>query len=133
MTDALLRQVLAEVRELRADVAALATMQLGRGERELLAALLPAAAQLFADRAFTTRDVCRWPTLRPLVHGLTPSALSWTFARSERVTLGEWRVRRIGTDRDGAVWQLVRQVVTSAPASGPACVPMDSDTDNPRG
>lgn len=132
MTDALLREVLAETRrqadatERLADAVA-ALVRGGRrkpGERELLMALYPPARSVVRDSLFTMADVLGWPTLAPIVVGHNATSLAWIAGRWEGVVLAGYWIERVGTDAAGALWRLHAEVTASAPAGDAACVPM---------
>jgi len=96
---------------LREDVEQLAARgRISRDERALLADLLPAAAVIVNDAVFACVDLYDVPTLRGLLNGYSPSALSWLLGRAARSRIAGYRVERVGTDRGGALWRLEREV-----------------------
>jgi hypothetical protein len=110
-TEALLRELVEEVRGLRADLA----RERGRSPARdaSVEALLPVLAAAVADRAFTSREVVE--------HAVVDGALRAALDKAGVVTgrqLGKWlrraegraiagvRLERIGTDRDGVIWRV---------------------------
>ena len=68
--DALLREILDQVRELRADVEALAIRaRLTRGKLRKLKAALPPVAAVVGEAAFLADDLFEMPSLRGLLEG----------------------------------------------------------------
>ena len=103
----LLREILLEVRALRADVELLATRgRLSRGERQVLEALLPAAAAIVGDSVFVASDLVEFPSLRALLDGYSASSAAWLFAKANGSRIAGVRVERVGRDRSGALWML---------------------------
>jgi hypothetical protein len=108
--EALLRELIAEVKGLRADLARTS----GRRRPEIPDALLPILAQAVFDKAFTATEVIRHASTvdAPLRAALDGAGLSnarqlgkWFRAIEGRVIVGA-RLTRIGTERDGVVWRV---------------------------
>ena len=118
--DALLCEILAEVRALRADVELLATRgRLSRDERRLLEALLPAAAAIVGDSVFVASDLVEFPSLRALLDGYSASSAAWLFGKANGSRIAGIRVERVGRDRSGALWVLrLEREVVARPRAG---------------
>jgi len=113
MTEALLRELIAEVRGLRMDLARQAGAPV---QAEGLADLLEAIAFTVGDRMFTAPELAKFAEAAPpeklltALHaagGTNPRKVGKLLRRMEKQECGGWRVVQIGTDRDGILWKVV--------------------------
>lgn len=115
--EALLREILAEVRGLRADFALQrqaprSARLLSRDDRALLARLLPAIAGVLGSEQFTSRDLAATsaPGLRFVLRGLSVKSIGRLLSRSEGVPIDGWLVERCGVEINVALWRVVATV-----------------------
>ena len=112
-----------DVETLRDDVELLASRgRLSRDERAMLERLLPAAAAVVRDAAFTAGDLLEMPSLSSLLDGYGASSAAWLLGRAVGSRIGGFRVERIGTDRAGALWRLRAEVTAPARNDVRQCV-----------
>ena len=78
--------------------------RLNAEERMQLTILFPATAEVVGTAAYTASDLFGMPQLVPLLAGHTVHTLPRLLLRAAGVTLGGFRVSRIGKDRDGALF-----------------------------
>lgn len=126
-TPAEAHEILQLVRQLAADVHALRQADerktggaLSGADRAALTILLPAIADAFGDLHFTTRELFRYANAKddilmaeiaracgPVTTG-TVRRLGKLLTRAAGFALDDLRVVRVGDERDGAVWSVVR-------------------------
>ena len=102
----LLRQVLAELGELRADVETIAASvsRLSRDELRLLQTALPLIALEVRGTAFATADLLDVPRLAVVLEGHSACSLAWLLKRASARNIAGLRVEPCGRDRCGALW-----------------------------
>jgi hypothetical protein len=107
----LLRELIAEVRGLRADLRQVrpALSSLTREDRERLAAILPAIAGALGSEPFTSRDVIEdeAPAVRVVRKGLTVKALSKLFVRGLDVPIDGLMIQKAGAEFGVVAWRVV--------------------------
>jgi hypothetical protein len=112
-TSALLRELIAEVRGLRVDLARHAGAPT---PTEGLANLLEAIAFTVGDREFTAPELAQFAEIAPpeklltALHeagGTNPRKVGKLLRRLEKQECGGWRVVQIGNDREGILWKVV--------------------------
>lgn len=108
---ALLEQLVAEVRGLRADLARdrRPLSHLSRDDRERLARILPAVGGALGSDLFTARELVehRSPALRVALHALNAKQLGRLLQRAEGRPLGAFIVQRDGVEVGAVLWRLV--------------------------
>jgi hypothetical protein len=112
-TNELLRELIAEVRGLRA---ALARQPGDQSPSSSLADLVEAIAFTVGDREFTAPELAKFAEVAPpeklltALHeagGTNPRKVGKLLRRMEKQECGGWRVVQIGTDREGIIWKVV--------------------------
>jgi len=111
--EALLRELVAEVRGLRADLAARrsAPAALNRADRARLARMLPAIAGVYGSDRFAARDLVDAdapPALRLVTRGLTAQPLGSLFSRGAGVVIDGFVLERAGNELHATLWQVFR-------------------------
>jgi hypothetical protein len=117
----LLRDILAELRGLRADFAAKigtivpvlpARESLSRADLELLGRLLPAIGGALGSEQFTSRDLAAHsaPGLRLVLRGLSVKQIGRLLARADGIAIDGWVVERCGIEINVALWRVVASV-----------------------
>jgi hypothetical protein len=118
-TNALLRELLAEIRGLRADLAGKETVA---SEAAGFQGLIEAIAFAVGDREFTAVELAQFSDAAPperlqqALHaagGTNPRKVGKLLHRLSKLELSGWQVLRIGVERDGLIWKV-------KPASSPA-------------
>ena len=110
-TDDLLRELIAEVRGLRADVQGrLTTPALSRTDRETLSRLLPAIVGALGSDSFLCRDLLdgdEYPGLRVVTAGLNSKKLGRLFQRAEGIAVDTYVVERDGSELNAVRWRVL--------------------------
>jgi hypothetical protein len=107
-TPALLRELLAEIRMLRADLQE-RRPGLSLADRTALARILPAVAGAYGDAAFTSRDLCddTSPAVRLVVKGLSAKSIGKLLSRGEGFPIDGLLVQRDGLAFNVTAWRIV--------------------------
>ena len=109
--EALLRELVVEVRGLRADLAPRRPVSaLSREDRTRLARMLPALLGVFgSEELFSSRDLAEdaRPALRLVVRGLSVKKISKLFARAEGIPINGLMVQKQGEEFQVAQWRIV--------------------------
>lgn len=112
IADALLREILVEVKGIRADLAAQhrPASSLSRADRLMLERLFQALVNLYPNgEVFTSRDIVAHPApgLRLLRAGLSTKSLGRLFTRAAGAVIGGYRIERIGSELRVALWRVM--------------------------
>ena len=108
--EAILRELVAEVRGLRADLARQPRAStLTREDRARLAAILPAAGGVFGPELFLTRDLfaSESAALQLVLDGLTAKQLGRLFRRADGQAIDGYLIQRDGSELNTALWRIV--------------------------
>lgn len=108
----LLAAVLAELRGLRADLAAAREPRpstVNRGDRVLLARMLPAIAGAYGSEVFSARDLTEdtRPAVRLVMDGLTAKQVGKLFSRADGIAIDGLMVQRAGVEFHVTSWRIV--------------------------
>jgi hypothetical protein len=107
---ALLRELVAEVRGLRADLTRdRRPSRLTRHDRDRLVAILPAAGGVFGSELFTAKELLEHDAaaLRLVLRGLTARQLGRLLQRAEGAVLGGYTVQRDGVKVGAVLWRVL--------------------------
>jgi hypothetical protein len=111
----LLRELVAEVRGLRADlVAHRRERKLSPADRAVLSTVLPTIAATVGDRVFTVSELvahAQLPAATELREAIATAggahALGRLLKRGEHADVGGLALETLGVDRDGRMWRIV--------------------------
>lgn len=108
----LLRELVAEVRGLRADLAQRRPAVVTRTDRVRLAQLLPAIAATLGSQLFTTHELFASPApaLALVLEGLTPGQVGKLLRRAIGRPIEQLVVERVGDESRRALWRVVATV-----------------------
>lgn len=83
---------------------------LTRGDRDRLAAILPAAGGVFGSELFLTRDLfaSEAAALRLVLRGLNPMQVGRLFRRADGQAIDGYLMQRVGCELNTALWRIVR-------------------------
>lgn len=106
----LLRQILTEIRGLRADLAPTGRRSLSREDRARLARLLPAIAGTLGSELFLTADVCEHDAaaLRLVRANLNAKQLGRLLRRAVNTPIDGYLVLHEGTEAGAVLWRVVQ-------------------------
>lgn len=109
--ETLLRELVAEVRGLRADLARQGRPDstLSRADRAQLAQMLPAIAGVYGPETFSARDLVEddRPAVRLVVQGRSVKQLGKLLARADGVAIEGLMLQRQGREYQVTQWQIV--------------------------
>jgi hypothetical protein len=110
--EALLRELVTEVKGLRADLTRDGRRShLTRADRDRLAQILPAIAGALGSEPFASRDLSdASPGLRVVLRGLSVKQIGRLLSRAEGVPIDGWLVERCGIEINVALWRVVATV-----------------------
>jgi hypothetical protein len=104
----LLRELLTEVRGLRADLRERQATSLSRADRALLARLLPAIGGALGSEPFPSRDLpTASPGLRVVLRGVSAKQIGRLLSRAEGVPIDGYIVERCGIEINVTLWRVV--------------------------
>jgi len=108
----LLRELVAEVRGLRADLAQRRPAVVTRTDRVRLAQLLPAIAATLGSEIFTVHELfaSSAPALPLVLEGLTPGQVGKLLRRAIGVPVEQLVVERMGDEDRRVLWRVVATV-----------------------
>ena len=109
-TETLLRELVTEVRGLRADMRQQRrpAATLSRDDRAVLSRLLPAIAGALGSEPFTSRDLpYASPGLRVVLHDMTVKQIGMLLSRAEGVPIEGWIVERCGIEINVTLWRVL--------------------------
>ena len=109
--ETLLRELVTEVRGLRADLRERrAAASLSRGDRALLARLLPAAGGVFGSEPFLTRDLFESDSaaLTLVLRGLNVRQVGRLFRRGEGLAIDAYMIQRDGVELHAILWRILK-------------------------
>jgi len=111
--EALLRELLAEMKGLRADLAARrsAPAALNREDRACVAGLVPVIGAIYGSEKFAARDLVDAdapPALRLVTRGLTAQQLGSLFSRGAGQVIDGFVLERAGNELHATLWQVFR-------------------------
>ena len=108
-TAGLLRDLLAEMRAIRAVVEGRDKAQLSRMDLDVLAVLLPAISSTFGDVEFRACEVLEDPMLRRFVPTMNTRRLGHLLQRAEGVDIAGVSCQRIGKEHRSILWRCKRR------------------------
>jgi hypothetical protein len=103
--------VLAEVRSLRAELAAMRTARvLCRADRQALARILPAIGGAMGSDLFVAREVVRHDSsaVQVALDGMNAKSLGRLFLRADGIAIDGYVVQREGAELNCALWRVVQ-------------------------
>jgi hypothetical protein len=107
----LLRELVAEVRGLRADQRERRpASSLSRADRAVLARLLPAAGGVFGSEPFLTRDLFESDSaaLTLVLRGLNVRQVGRLFRRGEGQAIDGYMIQRDGKELNAILWRILK-------------------------